>query len=159
MRTKIFTLLFSLLMGILPTFAQVQIPYYESFLGSSGEFSVTDVHRDSVLTYVWKNSNLYGMVASGYLAGNHNAESWLISPLISLPDTNNINLSFEQALKYEDHGVYDHIAVKISVNKGTSWTKNDRKCSICSTRVCWCLSNSRYMERFPFYSANIRAGH
>ena len=122
MRTKIYTLLFSLLMGILPTFAQVQIPYYESFLGSSGEFSVSDVHRDSVLTYVWKNSNLYGMVASGYLAGNHNAESWLISPLISLPDTNNINLSFEQALKYEDHGVYDHIAVKISVNNGTSWT-------------------------------------
>ena len=100
---------------------RVELPYYESFLGDIGNFTIHDVNLGS-LSKVWSVTPYYGMKASGYYAGNHTTESWLISPLIALPNTQNICLSFYQVVNYLTDESLSHTQVKISTDNGESWT-------------------------------------
>lgn len=92
---------------------RVELPYYESFLGDIGNFTINDVNLGS-LTKVWTPTEAYGMKATGYYSGNHAAESWLVSPLIALPNAQNICLSFYQVLNYLSDESLSHAQVKIS---------------------------------------------
>lgn len=100
---------------------RVELPYYESFLGDIGNFTINDVNLGS-LTKVWTPTEAYGMKATGYYSGNHAAESWLVSPLIALPNAQNICLSFYQVLNYLSDESLSHAQVKISMDNGNSWT-------------------------------------
>ena len=50
------------------------------FRQGQGNWSVENVSLASELTYVWLQNSTYGMKASAYKGGNHEAQSWLISP-------------------------------------------------------------------------------
>ena len=117
---------------------RVQIPYYESFLGDIGKFTIKDVDK-GVLDKVWSNTAFYGMKATGYQQGNHATESWLISPTIVLPDTQTICLSFAQALNY---GTAEATKVKISEDGGGTWKDLD-------------VPNTPSGNSWTFYSNNI----
>lgn len=119
---KIATLLFAIMAGV-GIYAQdnepVQLPYFESFLGSVGQFTVNNVYSE--VGQVWKPTSYYGMKASAYLSGgNHASESWLISPKIILPNTNNINMSYEQVLNYACDNM-EQMQVKLSTDDGNTW--------------------------------------
>ncbi len=120
-KKKIVVLLFAIMTGV-GMFAQenepVQIPYFESFLGDIGLFTVNDVYTE--VGQVWKPTSYYGMKASAYLSGNHASESWLISPKIILPNTNNINMSYEQVLNYACDNM-EQMQVKLSTDDGNTW--------------------------------------
>ena len=79
-------------------------PYYlaESFANNSqGDFTIQNVIMPAALSYVWNTSSSYGMKASAYVSSkNHATESWLISPYISLLDTEDPVLIFDQASKF-----------------------------------------------------------
>ena len=95
------------------------LPYFEPFIDNVGDFTINDVYLDG-LSYVWKWASAnYGMKASAYVNNtNHPAESWLISPAISLKHAKDIVLSFNHAV---NKGTPDILRVKISTDMGTSW--------------------------------------
>ena len=95
------------------------LPYFEPFIDNVGDFTINDVNLDG-LSYVWKWASAdYGMKASAYVNNtNHPAESWLISPPISLMHAKDIVLSFNHAV---NKGTPDILRVKISTDMGTSW--------------------------------------
>lgn len=119
---KIATLLFAIMTGV-GMFAQenepVQLPYFESFLGDIGLFTVNDVYTE--VGQIWKTTSYYGMKADAFYMGHNASESWLISPQIVLPHANNINMSFEQALNYVIGNNYEYTAVKLSIDDGNTW--------------------------------------
>ena len=95
------------------------LPYLEPFTDNVGDFTINDVNVDG-LSYVWKWASAnYGMKASAYVNNtNHPAESWLVSPPISLKHAKDIVLSFDHAV---NKGTPDILRVKISTDMGTSW--------------------------------------
>ena len=95
------------------------LPYLEPFTDNVGDFTINDVNVDG-LSYVWKWASAnYGMKASAYVNNtNHPAESWFISPAISLKHAKDIILSFDHAV---NKGTPDILRVKISTDMGRSW--------------------------------------
>lgn len=79
-------------------------PYYlaETFANNrQGDFTIQNVVMPAALSYVWNTSSSYGMKASAYVSStNHETESWLVSPYISLIDAENPVLIFDQASKF-----------------------------------------------------------
>lgn len=80
----------------------VKTIFSETFANSSqGNFTIVDVVKPSGATYVWNPTPTFGMVASAFIGGsNRAAESWLISPEISLADVNTASMTFDHALNY-----------------------------------------------------------
>lgn len=95
------------------------LPYNEPFTSNIGRFSISDINADG-LSYVWKWASAdYGMKATAYVnKTSHAAESWLISPPISLLNASNIVLSFQHAV---NKGTPTNLSVKISTDLGTTW--------------------------------------
>ena len=94
--------------------------FSEPFSASQGSFTIDNKSLSSGLTYVWKwRSADYGMVASAYVSStNHESESWLISPAISLVDYSAATLSFDHAI---NKGAPTNFEVKISADGGSTW--------------------------------------
>ena len=115
MKTKLFTLLLAVAASVGTMFAEVI--YSETFSASQGDFTIDNKSLSSGLTYVWKwKSADYGIVASAYVSNaNHAAESWLISPSISLVDYSSAELSFDHAI---NKGAPTNLKVKISADNG-----------------------------------------
>ena len=76
--------------------------FSETFASGQGAFTIQDVVLPSGLSYVWQHAPSYScMKASAYVSGqNYAAESWLVSPVISLTGVNAATLKFEQAVNY-----------------------------------------------------------
>ena len=75
--------------------------FSESFASGQGAFSIQDVVLPSDLTYVWQHAPSYScMKASAYVGQAYAAESWLVSPAISLTGVSAATLKFEQAVNY-----------------------------------------------------------
>lgn len=96
----------------------VNIPYKEPFSVNIGGFYIHDVNLGG-LDYVWMLTSNYGMKASAYFNKSCAAESWLISPPISLLDTKDIVLSFQHAV---NKGTTAYLRAKISTDFGESWS-------------------------------------
>lgn len=75
--------------------------FSESFANGQGEFTIQDVVIPSELTYIWQYASSYScMKASAYVGQAYAAESWLVSPAISLSGVSAATLKFEQAVNY-----------------------------------------------------------
>ncbi len=75
--------------------------YYENTLqGDKGGFTDCNVNLGEGLTYVWTNDSQYGWKASAYKGSAKAAESWLVSPAISLADAEAPVLNFDEAINY-----------------------------------------------------------
>lgn len=98
------------------------LPYTESFATNQGEFTINDVELGS-LDYVWHHSShdgRYYMAASAYKDAAVAAESWLISPDISLVGAEEPKLSFDHTHKYCDTPS-EELTLWISVDNEKSW--------------------------------------
>lgn len=75
--------------------------YLESTLlnGESGGFTAQDIEL-SGLSYIWKLENSYGWKGSGYLNGNKQTESWLVSSEIDLTKAVAPSLVFDVAINF-----------------------------------------------------------
>ena len=75
----------------------VQLPYEETLVSSKGKFTIEDVEMGG-LTEVWKTSK-YGMTANGYKCTG-DVESWFVSPLIDATSEKQLELTFDENLRY-----------------------------------------------------------
>lgn len=73
-----------------------------NFTQGQGDWIINDVNLGG-LNYVWSYSTQYGMKASGYAGGEHETESWLISPAFDLSEAiSYATLAFSHARKFGD---------------------------------------------------------
>ena len=69
-------------------------------LNKQGDFTIEDILVGEGLSAVW-TTNSNGMTANGYVSGNaHEADSWLISPVIDLRYATETTMSFEHGVNY-----------------------------------------------------------
>ena len=86
--------------GVIPPTPGNEI-FSESFASGQGNFTIQDVVLPEGLTYVWQHAPNYScMKASAYVGQAYVAESWLVSPAISLAGVGTAKLSFSQAVNY-----------------------------------------------------------
>lgn len=107
-----------------PTPTPTDAIYAESFTNGQGEFTINNVELGT-LTYVWKHeSGQYGtyMKASGYSGGAVDAESWLISPAISLVGATKPAVSFDHCHKFAGTPA-EELTLWVSENDGADWTQ------------------------------------
>lgn len=71
-----------------------------NLLNNQGDFTIEDILVGEGLSAVWTTNN-NGMTANGYVSGNaHEADSWLISPVIDLRYATETTMSFEHGVNY-----------------------------------------------------------
>ena len=118
---KLISLFLAIVASVSVAIAETTIIYKEPFSSSQGDFAVVYKNLPAGLSYVWKWRNAtYGMVASAYVSGTaYAAESWLISPSISLQNYTSASLSFDHAV---NKGTPTNLKVKISTNEGSTWS-------------------------------------
>ena len=97
------------------------LPYTEEFTSGQGDFTIEDGTLPDGLNFVWKFDSRYGMKATAFVSSNRfEAESWTISPLISLAGASNATLSFQHAGRYFDGNMKDFCTVWAR-EEGGSW--------------------------------------
>lgn len=71
-----------------------------NLINNQGDFTIEDIKLGDGLENAW-TTNSYGMTANGYVSGKaHEADSWLISPVIDLRYASETTLSFEHGVQY-----------------------------------------------------------
>ena len=88
------------------------------FRQGQGNWSVENVSLASELTYVWLQNSTYGMKASTYKGGNHEAQSWLISPSMNLSGANKATLTIRHACNY---GSIEGLYVVARIGESGEW--------------------------------------
>ncbi len=91
--------------------------------GGQGDWTIDNKSIDPSLQYVWNFDSRYGMKASAFLnSTNLPAESWLISPAISVP-ADATTLTVHQALNFlSGDNRADHVSILVSTDK-SKWTE------------------------------------
>ncbi len=75
--------------------------FVEAATNSQNQLIVEDVTLPEDATSAWRFDSRYGAVASGYInKANCEVESWLKLPVLTLPETDELLLYFEQAIGY-----------------------------------------------------------
>lgn len=98
---------------------EVDVPYSEPFAEDEGNFTINDVNLGEGLSYVWKHDSSYGyMKASAYAGGNKEAESWLVSPVISLEGQVSGVLTFDHCINKYFGNAEDEITVWVKEVEG-----------------------------------------
>ena len=113
---------------------KVEAIFYSTLLGDEAGFTHTPITTPTGEFQVWKNSSSYGWVATSYDAENSTSEnkiyypgeSWLISPVITLPEGDSY-LSFMHALNYKNQdglGVFIRMLEPDATTAGQeNWTE------------------------------------
>lgn len=71
-----------------------------NLIDNQGDFTIENVKLGDGLDYAW-TTNSYGMTANGYVSKkDHEADSWLISPVIDLRYASETALSFEHGVNF-----------------------------------------------------------
>lgn len=100
--------------------------YSNTFASGEGDFTIKDKVISAPLSYVWSNDSRYScMKASAFVEGqNHEAESWLISPVIDLTGESAAYLTFEHATNFFDTSkLEDEASVWAKEESAETWTK------------------------------------
>lgn len=99
--------------------------YYERSLlnGDDGGFTIQDIELGG-LAKVWSSERSYGWKATGYDGNNKKAESWIVSPEISLEKAAVPVLKFDAAVNHlKGNKLSDYFAVKLSTDYVDDVTK------------------------------------
>lgn len=99
--------------------------YYENTLlgGNDGGFTIQDIELGG-LSKVWSIERSYGWKATGYNGENQKAESWIVSPEISLEKAAVPVLRFDAAINHlKGNKVSDYFVVKLSTDYVDDVTK------------------------------------
>lgn len=96
-----------------------------SFKDGQGDFTIENRTLPEGLSFIWSQDAKYGMKASAYAGGvNYDAESWLISPEMTLSKEANAVLNFTQALNFFSSVSVAMEEATVNVReKGGQWTK------------------------------------
>lgn len=100
--------------------------FSESFASGQGTFTIDNVKMGEGLTYVWNHDSRYScMKASGYNTSDHEADSYLISPVIDLAGVTTPVLTFEHAVNFFSSldAAKTEATVVIREENATSWTQ------------------------------------
>ena len=96
------------------------IPYKINFCESQGTWTIENKTLPSELTYVWQQTDKYGMKASAFVNQCFTAESWLISPVLDLTKETAAILNFDHAL---NKGSNAKCAVMAKATDSQEWVK------------------------------------
>jgi hypothetical protein len=117
--------------------------FSDTFATSKGDFTIVDVIKDPVLSYIWTHDTKFTCMKASAFANNTNyeSESWLISPAINLSGKTNVTLNFEHTIGPASQLDIDksHFTVWVSNNYSTGnpneaiWTKLDLSASSFNT--------------------------
>lgn len=100
--------------------------YSNSFNKGIGDFTIDNKVMNDPLTWIWNHDASYQcMKASAYVNGtNHEAESWLISPVIDLTSETSAYLTFEHATNFFNTSTLENdAAVWAKEESAADWTK------------------------------------
>ena len=99
------------------------LPYSESFASNQGYFTINNVVLPEALSYVWAYAAGYGMKGSAFAnSTKYEAESWLVSPEISLVGATAPQLTFSHAVNKLDVGTpADWFTLHIKKSTATEW--------------------------------------
>mgnify|MGYP002623975936 CR=1 FL=1 len=108
-----------------------QVIFQETFGQSQGDFIINDVFLSPELSFVWKFSSSYGMVASAFTNNtSYASESWLISPSIDMSEYTNAVMTFDHAANKLNNGSpadYYFVMVSTDYEEGmeddATWTQ------------------------------------
>ena len=99
------------------------LPYEESFNKTFGEFTTDGVEVNEIKVWNCMQSSDFAKATSSISGINHNAESWLTSPVIDATNVTHFALSFEQSID-SYFGTIANEAMVYAKNVGdTDWTK------------------------------------
>ena len=98
------------------------VPYTINFCETQGTWTIEDKTLPEALTYVWAQTEKYGMKASAYLNQCYAVESWLISPVFDLSKETVAILNIEHAL---NKGSNAKCAVMAKTTDSAEWVKLD----------------------------------
>ncbi len=98
------------------------VPYQINFCEGQGTWTIEDKTLPEALTYVWAQTEKYGMKASAYLNQCYATESWLISPVFDLTKETVAILNIEHAL---NKGSNAKCAVMAKTTDSAEWVKLD----------------------------------
>lgn len=99
------------------------LPYEESFNKTFGEFTTDGVEVNKIKVWNCVQSSDFAKATSSISGINHNAESWLTSPVIDATNVTHFALSFEQSID-SYFGTIANEAMVYAKNVGdTDWTK------------------------------------
>ena len=99
------------------------LPYEESFNKTFGEFTTDGVEVNEIKVWNCVQSSDFAKATSSISGINHNAESWLTSPVIDATNVSHFALSFEQSID-SYFGTIANEAMVYAKNVGdTDWTK------------------------------------
>ncbi len=105
-----------------------QLPYTESFTSNQGLFTINNVVSPGFDVWKHDSSNKY-MKATAYASGTNNAsESWLVSPVIQIPDLSSnetVKLSFSQCVNKYFGTIADEATLWVKTSTDTDWTQID----------------------------------
>jgi hypothetical protein len=100
-------------------------PFSETFANTFGKFLVEDVSLADGLSYVWSKNSGYAK-ASAYAGGtDYAAESWLISPLFDLTNTNEPSFVFEHATNFftDLAAAKQEVTVWVRIGEAGEWNQ------------------------------------
>jgi hypothetical protein len=100
-------------------------PFSETFANTFGKFLVEDVSLAEGLSYVWSKNSGYAK-ASAYAGGtDYAAESWLISPLFDLTNTNEPSFVFEHATNFftDLAAAKQEVTVWVRIGEAGEWNQ------------------------------------
>ena len=103
------------------------LPYTETFASNQGYFTIEDTTLPEGLSYVWAWAENYGMKGSAFVNNTkYAAESWLVSPKVSLVGATAPELTFSHCVNKLDAGTpADWFTLHIKEDGAAEWTELD----------------------------------
>ena len=99
------------------------LPYEESFNKTFGEFTTDGVEVNEIKVWNCVQSSDFAKATSSISGINHNAESWLTSPVIDATNVTHFALSFEQSIDSYFGMIANEAMVYAKSVGDTDWTK------------------------------------
>ena len=100
-------------------------PFSETFANTFGKFLVEDVSLADGLSYVWSKNGSYVKATAYANSTNFAAESWLVSPLFDLTNTNEPSFVFEHATNYftDLAAAKQEVTVWVRIGEAGEWNQ------------------------------------
>ena len=132
------------------------LPYSETFASNQGYFTIENVVLPEALTYVWSYAAGYGMKGSAFANNTkYAAESWLVSPEISLVGATAPVLTFSHAVNKLDAGTpADWFTLHIKEVGTETW--NELAIPTHGTGTSWAFVDSGDVDLSAYIGKNVQ---